>query len=320
MAELERVFEVPVLEAYGMTEAAHQMTSNPLPPQQRKAGSVGVPTGPEVAIMDEEGRLLANGETGEIVIRGANVTRAYENNPLANQSAFVHGWFRTGDQGLFDEDGYLSITGRIKEIINRGGEKVAPREVEETLLEHPAVAQAVTFAVPHTTLGEDVAAAVVLAPDTSVKEQELRVMILNRLADFKVPSQIIVVDEIPKGPTGKVQRIGLAQILAPELRAEYVAPRNATEAVLAEIWSDVLDINGVGIYDNFFRLGGDSLLATRVMARVRDALQVTVALSSLFEAPTIADQARLVETTLWATEGTPEGLAGEEAGYEEGEL
>jgi acyl-CoA synthetase (AMP-forming)/AMP-acid ligase II len=196
-----------------MTEAAHQMTSNPLPPRQRKPGSVGVATGPQVAVMDEAGSLLAAGETGEIVIRGANVTHGYENNPTANQSAFTDGWFRTGDQGHLDEDGFLYLTGRIKEIINRGGEKIAPREVDEALMAHPAVAQAVAFAVPHAKLGEDIAAAVVLRPEAEASERELRDFAATRLADFKVPRTILILDEIPKGPTGKLQRIGLADTL-----------------------------------------------------------------------------------------------------------
>ena len=161
IGELEAVFHCPVIEAYGMTEATHQMAANPLR-GVRKPGSVGLAAGPEIAIMDEKGRLLERGETGEVVIRGDSVTRGYENHPKANAEAFVNGWFRTGDQGVIDAEGYLTLTGRLKEIINRGGEKVSPREVDEALMDHPAVLQAVAFAVPHDMLGEDVAAAVVL--------------------------------------------------------------------------------------------------------------------------------------------------------------
>jgi acyl-CoA synthetase (AMP-forming)/AMP-acid ligase II len=162
MTELEAVFGCPVLESYGMTEATHQMTSNPLPPRPRKPGSVGVAAGPEVAIMDEGGEILPQGALGEVVIRGPNVTLGYENNPDANLKGFAGGWFRTGDQGSLDAEGYLRITGRLKEIINRGGEKVSPLEVDEVLMDHPAVQQVVTFAVPHAKLGEEVGAAVVL--------------------------------------------------------------------------------------------------------------------------------------------------------------
>jgi oxalate---CoA ligase len=213
IAELEAVFGAPLIESYGMTEAAHQMSSNPLPPAVHKPGTVGVAAGPEVAIMDLEGNLLPAGSTGEIVIKGPNVTAGYENNPKANGEAFTHGWFRTGDQGVMDADGYLSITGRLKEIINRGGEKISPREVDEVLMDHAAVAQVVTFAVPHDKLGEDVAAAVVLKEGASATEKELREFVAQRLVDFKVPRKILLLDEIPKGATGKLQRIGLAQKL-----------------------------------------------------------------------------------------------------------
>ena len=213
MAELEEVFGVPVIESYGMTEAAHQMASNPLPPKPRKPGSVGLAAGPEIAILGESGALQPQGTQGEVAIRGDNVTTGYEANPEANAGAFTDGWFRTGDLGFFDEDGYLTITGRLKEIINRGGEKISPREVDEVLTGHDAVAQAVTFAVPHDKLGEDVAAAVVLREGRSLTEKELRDFAAKRLAAFKVPRTVVFLDEIPKGATGKLQRIGLAEQL-----------------------------------------------------------------------------------------------------------
>jgi acyl-CoA synthetase (AMP-forming)/AMP-acid ligase II len=208
--ELEEVFGAPLIESYGMTEATHQMASNPLPPAVRKPGSVGLPAGPQVAIMGEDGTLLPAGEVGEIVIRGANVTASYENNPKANAEAFSDGWFRTGDQGTMDAEGYLSLTGRLKEIINRGGEKISPREVDEVLMDHPAVAQVVCFAIPHAKLGEEVGAVVVLREGAQVTERELQAFVAQRLADFKVPAKLLFMDEIPKGATGKLQRIGLA--------------------------------------------------------------------------------------------------------------
>lgn len=213
MAELEAGFGTPVIESYGMTEAAHQMASNPLPPGTRKPGSVGVAAGPEIAIMDEQGALLEPGQVGEVVIRGPNVTSGYRNNPDANASAFTNGWFRTGDQGVMDGEGYLRITGRLKEIINRGGEKISPREVDEVLMDHPAVLQAVTFAVPHPKLGEDVAAAVVLKDGGSTSDADIRNFAGEHLADMKVPRTILILEEIPKGATGKLQRIGLAEKL-----------------------------------------------------------------------------------------------------------
>ena len=212
MEALEATFSAPVVEAYAMTEAAHQMCSNPLPPETRKPGCVGPAAGPEVAIMNENGVALATDDVGEIVIRGKNVTSGYIKNPEANANAFHEGgWFRTGDQGLMDADGYVKITGRLKEIINRGGEKIAPLEVDEVILDHGAVAQVCTFAIPHEKLGEEVGAAVVLQASGEVTEKELREFVALRLADFKVPKRILFVDEIPKGPTGKIQRIGLAK-------------------------------------------------------------------------------------------------------------
>ena len=213
MEELEATFGVPVIESYAMTEAAHQMTSNPLPPAARKPGTVGVAAGPEVSIMDEEGAHLSPGEIGEIVIRGPNVTRGYENNPAANAEAFTEGWLRTGDEGVMDAEGYLRITGRLKEIINRGGEKISPREIDEAILDHPAIRQVVAFAMPHPKLGEEVAAAAVLRLGKTATPEEIRAFAADRLADFKVPRKILILKEIPKGPTGKLQRIGMAEKL-----------------------------------------------------------------------------------------------------------
>ena len=213
IGELESVFGVPVIEAYGMTEAAHQMASNGLPPRTRKPGTVGPAAGPEIRVVDSEGKPVPVGRTGEIVIRGPNVMKAYENNPKANAEAFHGDWFRTGDQGVMDAEGYVTITGRLKEIINRGGEKISPREVDEIIMEHPAVHQCVTFGMPHDMLGEDVAAAVVLKQGAHVSDKELRQFAAVRLADFKVPRKILILTEIPVGATGKLQRIGLAQKL-----------------------------------------------------------------------------------------------------------
>jgi acyl-CoA synthetase (AMP-forming)/AMP-acid ligase II/acyl carrier protein len=301
MAQLEETFGAPVIEAYGMTEAAHQMASNPLPPRPRKPGSVGLAAGPEIAIMGPGGALLPPGQQGEVVIRGRSVTRGYENNPDANEAAFTHGWFRTGDQGCLDEDGYLTLTGRLKEIINRGGEKVSPREVDEVLLDHPAVAQVVTFAIPEPTLGEDVGAAVVLQTGMAVSERELREFAAGRLADFKVPRTVLFLSEIPKGPTGKLQRIGLAERLGlggprPERSPThaFVAPRTPVEELVARLWAEVLRLERVGVDDHFLDLGGDSMLATRLVSRIRQDLRLELSLRSLFDAPTVAQQAELL--------------------------
>ena len=211
MARLEERFGAPVLEAYAMTEAAHQMTSNPLPPAARKPGSVGRGTNVDVAIMDEAGVLLPVGAPGEVVVRGPNVTRGYHNNPEANAAAFTHGWFRTGDRGVLDAAGYVTLIGRIKELINRGGEKISPLEVDAVLLAHPAVAEAATFGAPDAKYGEEVHAAVVLK--AAATAEELLAHCRDRLADFKVPKVLHVVTELPKGPTGKVQRRFMAGAL-----------------------------------------------------------------------------------------------------------
>jgi acyl-CoA synthetase (AMP-forming)/AMP-acid ligase II len=212
IAEVESTFGAPLIESYGMTEASHQMASNPLS-GARKPGAVGIAAGPEVAIMGDDGQILKPGEIGEIVIRGDNVTKGYENNPSANATAFTNGWFRTGDQGVMDDDRYISLTGRLKEIINRGGEKISPREVDEILMDHPSVQQVVVFAMPHDKLGEEVAAAVVLREGAKRDEKELRDFCSQRLAAFKVPRKIVFLDQIPLGATGKLQRIGLAEKL-----------------------------------------------------------------------------------------------------------
>ncbi len=213
MTSMESAFGVPVLESYGMTEAAHQMASNRLPPWVRFPGSVGLAAGPEIAILAQDGTHLPRGEAGEVAIRGRNVFRGYENNPTANEAAFVDGWFRTGDEGNLDLDGYLRLTGRIKEIINRGGEKVSPLEVDSVLMDHPAVAQCLTFAVPHPTLGEEVAAAIVPREGLTCVETELRAFAAIRLAAFKVPRRIYFMEELPRGATGKFMRTGVARTL-----------------------------------------------------------------------------------------------------------
>ncbi|MEL7212014.1 MAG: acyl--CoA ligase [Pseudomonadota bacterium] len=216
MTALQETFGAPVIEGYGMTEAAHQMASNPLPPRAQKPGSVGVEAGPMVRTAHETEDRLVDG-VGEVVISGPNVTPGYEGNPDANAKSFFeadgHRWFRTGDQGAFDDEGYLRLTGRLKEIINRGGEKISPLEVDEILMDHPAIAQCVTFALPHPKLGEEVAAAVVLRDGQEATEKDIRAFAAERVADFKVPRKVLILDEIPKGATGKMQRIGMAEKL-----------------------------------------------------------------------------------------------------------
>jgi len=294
MAEIEEAFGVPVIEAYGMTEASHQMTSNPLPPRPRKPGSVGIAAGPEVAIMDEAGRLSEAGSVGEIVIRGANVTPGYENNPAANAGSFTAGWFRTGDQGRMDEEGYVTLTGRLKEIINRGGEKISPREVDEVIMDHPAVAQAVAFGVPHPALGEDIAAAVVLRPGAVAAEDDIRRFAAERLSAHKLPRRLLILPEIPKGPTGKPQRIGLYERLAAQLQTRFVPPRDEIEARLAVHWAELLETDRVGAEDDFFMLGGSSIVAAELFARLSTDFGVELAPDTILLHPTVAGLADVI--------------------------
>jgi amino acid adenylation domain-containing protein len=302
MDELENIFNTPVIEAYGMTEASHQITSNPLPPQKRKPSSVGIATGPEVAIMDEFGKILSSGKTGEIVIRGHSITEGYDNNLEANEVSFINGWFRTGDQGYLDSEGYLYITGRIKEIINRGGEKISPFEIDNILLKHPVVQQAVTFPITHPTLGEDVVAAVVLKNARTVTQQELQSFVAKHLADFKIPRRIIFLSNIPKGPTGKIQRLKLAaQLKLPAEKApklNFPKPgtmkRSAWISSLMEIWKAVMDLAEIDPDDNFFQMGGDSIQAAQILVRVKNTFGVELSYVIFLNAPTVDGMASAI--------------------------
>ena len=213
---IEEVFKIPVIESYGMTEASHQMTSNLLPPKKRKVGSVGVPIGIKVKIVDNNFKNLKPNEEGEILIKGKSILKKYIASQEINKGSFVKGWFRTGDLGYFDKDGYLFISGRIKEIINRGGEKISPKEVDEVFISHKKVNKAVSFAIKHPKLGEDIALAVVLNKNIKCTANELKEFAKNKLTNFKIPKQIFFLQEIPLGATGKIQRIGLARKLGIE--------------------------------------------------------------------------------------------------------
>jgi acyl carrier protein len=300
-AEMEATFGVPVIEAYGMTEASHQMTSNPLPPAPRKPRSVGLPGQTEVAIAAmTTNELLPQGKIGEVVIRGEAVMQGYASHPEANANIFFEGWFRTGDQGYLDEDGYLFLQGRLKEVVNRGGEKVSPVEVDEVLMELPEVDQAVAFAVPHPTLGEDLVAAVVLKPSAQTTSGALRDYLFLKVAAFKVPSQIIVVDAIPKGATGKLQRMGLADKLADQLQAEFIAPRDAMEQAIAAVIQELLKCDRLSITENFFVLGGDSLKGTQVMSRLSAQFGIELPNTLLFRYPTVMELAMAVRPLIAA--------------------
>ena len=289
--ELQEIFQIPVIEAYGMTEAAHQIASNPLPPKQRKIHSVGLPTGTEVAVIDEKHRLLPRGEVGEIVIRGATVITAYAKHAAVQEESFTDGWFRTGDQGYLDIDGYVYLTGRLKEIINRGGEKISPKEVEDVLLGHTEISQAVVFRLPHPSLGDDVAAALVLRHGSHLTESAIREYLLDRIAEFKVPSRVMIVDEIPKGATGKVNRTELSERFARQFAREDATLKCDLEERIAGIYREVLGVEKIGRDDNFFELGGDSLRATQVINRVRAQFEVNLSIATIFRRATVGELA-----------------------------
>ena len=290
---LETAFGVPVIDTFGMTETATQIAANPL--DRRKLGSVGRSAGAEITILGADGRRLSSGERGEIALRGPTITRGYDNDAAATREAFRDGWFRTGDLGYLDEEGYLFIVGRLKEVINRGGQKVAPGEVEEVLLSHPDVVEAAVFSVPHAQLGAYVAAAVVLRPGAKMSPQKLRGFVHKRLASFKVPGLIRIVTDIPKGPGGKIKRTELATALSltqPTAQAQpnrkMPALRSELERQTAKIWADLLDVEQVGVDQDIFALGVDSITVTQLISRLRERFGTDLSFKDIFDAPTVA--------------------------------
>lgn len=304
LRRLEQVFRTPVIESYGMTEAAHQMASNPLPPGVRKPGTVGPAAGPEIAIMDVNCRICPTGVAGEIVIRGSNVLTGYANNPEANAAAFTDGWFHTGDQGVLDDDGYLTITGRIKEIINRGGQKFSLREIDDALMESPDVSAAAAFPFTHPTLGEEIAAVVVSRRGAMLTEEEVIRFLHRRLAAYKVPRRILFADDIPKGATGKIQRFelatafGLTERVGALRASRHQDDRTPTqlEARLKVLWEKALGLTKtVGLDENFSLLGGDSLQAVELLTLVKQELGYSLPQSVLIEHGTVAGMAAFME-------------------------
>ena len=288
--KLEALFGVPVIETYGMTEGSSQIASNPL--DWRKLGSVGRATGPEIVILDDDDRLLAPGQQGEIALRGPTITRGYENDAAATATAFRSGWFRTGDLGYIDADGFVFIVGRSKEVIKRGGLQVAPAEVEDVLLRHPDVIDVVAFSVPHERLGEDVAVAIVARPDAQVSPQQIRSFARERLASYKVPGFVHVVPAIPKSSTGKVNRSELARVLgvaSPAPRADHSSkpPRSDIEAALAAMWAEILEVGQIAAEQDVFALGADLLAVTQMLSRLRERFGVALSFEDIFDSPSV---------------------------------
>jgi len=285
--------------SYGMSETT-SIAETPFPPDRAPAGSVGRPATLEVAVADETGRRLAVGETGEILVRGVEVMAGYEDNDEANRQAFFDGWFRTGDAGWIDRDGYVFLSGRLKDILNRGGTKIGPAEVENALTGHPQVAEAAVFGLPHPTLGEDLAAAIVFRPGATVGEPELRAFLRARLPAFKVPAVIFGLVQLPRGSLDKVNRNELVRIAERQLRPDFAAPAAGLETEVAGLFTTALGIPRVSRTDNFFHLGGDSLRGVRVVAGVEEAFGVSVPLDLLFDHPTVASFAAQIEALMGA--------------------
>jgi acyl carrier protein len=290
-----------VIESYGMTERS-MITINPLPPARRKVGSVGLPVDVEIAIVAEDGTRLPPGVDGEIVVRApegiAGSRGGVRSGPLTSGAA--NGWFHTGDQGHLDGEGFLYVTGRLSEVINRGGQKIAPREIDDALLEHPDVLEAAAFGVPHPSLGQDLAAAVVLAKGSNIDSLVLREYLFERLSMQKVPSQILITEAIPKSAAGKVRRQTLHDAFADRLSGSHVDPQTDTERTIARIVRDVLGCPAVGAHDNFFSLGGDSLHAARAIARINAQFDSELPLASLFSHPEVRRLAAEVDAALGA--------------------
>jgi acyl-CoA synthetase (AMP-forming)/AMP-acid ligase II/acyl carrier protein len=313
-ARLEETFGVPAIEAYGMTEATHQIAASPLPPAVRKRGSVGIGAGVDIAVRGARGERLPPGAEGEIIIRGGNVFGGYDGD-ASSSSSFIDGWFRTGDRGRLDSDGHLYLTGRIKEMINRGGETIAPREIEDALLEHPDIVDAASFGIPHRRLGETVGAAVVVRAGVRLTEIGIRKFAGTRLSPSKVPSRVTFIQEIPRGATGKLRRAELDRRLAdprtrPEEPSRPPADLRASGDILPRLtagWAHLLGTDDVGPDDSLADLGGDSLLSARMANRVEAWFGVRVPPVDFFLADTVAEQAELIRTLLTEAPGFIEG-------------
>ncbi len=295
----EQYFNIPVIEIYGMTETTGLITSNPLPPAIRKAESVGTSVGTDVLIIDEAGNPANPGYKGEILVRGKNVTNGYEGLPDNKHSYFIDDWFRTGDQGYLDEEGYLYITGRIKEIINRGGEKISPKEIDDVILTHPKVHEAACFSISHHSLGEDIAIAIVINKDQKLNQKELIDYLKPRLAEFKIPRKIYFIDALPKGTTGKTLRKSLSEKYSDNNRDKINRLANPVNSPmitrLIKLWENILKVSPIQIDDNFFDLGGDSLKAATFISEFEKQSGLHIEISALLEAQTIYEFSNYLE-------------------------
>ena len=285
---LEGTFGVPVVQGYGLTETG-LIAQTPLPPRHRRAGSVGIAVDGEIAVLDGNCWRIPSDQPGEIVVRGAAVFGGYEDDLEANREAFHDGWFRTGDLGYVDRDGYLFIVGRAKELINRGGTKVSPTAVDAVFLGHPAVRDVGTFPVPHPTLGQDVVTAVVLHECAQLTPQELRDFAFAHLPVFAVPSRVVLVANLPRTPRGKLKRDELSEVFSPQLHVAFTLPRDGNEERVARYFAEVLGRDNVGAFDHFFQLGGDSLHGARLVTRVNSDLGTDIGVACLFRRPTVAE-------------------------------
>ena len=298
--ELEVILGIPVLESYGLSEAG-ALAGNPAPPAKRKPGTAGLVSPDDLAIRSQAGDFLTAGEVGEIVVRGPTVTPGFVNGTNDPTTDFRHDWLETGDLGFIDSECFLTIVGRTKEMINRGGDKISPYEIEKALLVHPSVAEAAAFSVPHPRLGENAAAAVVLKAGTNATSSDLKIFLCDRLAHFKVPQHIYIVSDFPRGSTGKVSRPQLAAVVANQVRP-VVPPGSMVEFQIAEIWQRLLGRTDIGVEDDFFEAGGDSFLAVQILLEVETVTAQRLPQSSLGAVNTIRQLANAVMQTIPASD------------------
>jgi oxalate---CoA ligase len=292
IALLEKLYDAPLLETYGLTETASTICSNLLPPRRRKPGSVGVPIYSEMLILDEADRPAAAGIEGEILLRGVGVIQEYLG--ASQPEAFWNGWLRTGDLGRVDEDGYLYVVGRKKEVIKRGGHSVFPLEIDNVMVTHPAVAEAITFAIPHDTLGEDVIAAVVGKPGHTLDPASIKQHVAETMSSYKIPSRILVVDSIPRNSIGKALRREMPGLLASRLAPEAVEPTGKLERTLLDVWHSILRRADIGVTDNVFEFGGDPLRAELAAGLIAERTGHRLTIKVLYASPTVREQAEFL--------------------------